>query len=603
MNKGRKIYLWSVFYVLIVFVFVYMYIQNQYLIYLSDYTNQFYDIESELNNVIESVKAEQSILSESFDQTDLNRVDHKIGDKSYLSLFQYSYETLRSPFTQANLYTQKFDWINDLYTSDLQKVIINAGESTEDITIGSRYGIFNSNYSGVIAITIDLKQLVEDIVREHASGDEMIIVSDAKGSILYHKDYINANKPNISELYPQGTPINSNTSQINISKVVYQGKSYVLFQRELLASDLQLTYVVPWLEIFYQWQIYTIALIIFSLMLSINLIALVRNSVIVDEIKKILKLKSRSLNDNHLELISKNVEFKSEMATYFELELQPISQTLKILEAQKNELYNKHKQYIINYLEQKSSLIAAHSRGEINYDKAWLKKFEILDIIELINILMTSTAEAKDKKVNIIDTNILSQEIYSYPDAIWIITLSIFDELIHFHDEIDYSVSMRGELVFVFKTKTPIKFEDSKLSLLSNLVQEKYNAKVKVLERAIHFEWPVIKMNHLPNQMIDRFDGINIALFKLNFASERLINIIGDQLHFNLIPFDSTDCEAHIVIVEADGVLSMTKEDLSRLKTYKNVILLYQPNQHNRFQIADTVNAKVMIVLPLNTEM
>ncbi|MDK2867495.1 MAG: hypothetical protein PWP38_1810 [Clostridiales bacterium] len=563
----------------------------------------FMNILNALNERIEAEKMTQSILTTACENVKEDQLMH-YNDKlpHYADLSYYEYEELVSPYIKANLTEGRVNWLMTLYDSEAQQVISDPNNLIEHIVIGSRFGKRGTLDSGVIAVDIDLKGLVSDVAKEASVGSAGIIVSNQVGEILYFENYQNALKPNIAELFPKGREIASSSEQISIKKVIFQGTAYLVFQRELKEPQLILTCIVPWIDVFYQWQVYTIFLGLIMIVFLVILYHYIKNDSINREIKDLLRISDRYIDDNSIEGLAENMRYKDNMAAFFEIELLPLVEVLRILNTMPNGQYEKHKQRLAAYLSQKSEMLYAHTIGEINYDRAWLKRFEITEITSMIFDVVTALGSYYKKEVILEDVDVIPQEIYSYPNAIWIVVLSLFEHLLHYQDHFIIRFKMRGELVFTFKTNGILQYDDSKIERIRSVIYEKYNATLSKYDDALHLEWPFIKYNHLPMQMADRFDEMKLSGFKLSYASERILRLIGEQLHFQFVPYGVDTGDHHIILVEAEKMYQLTDYDIEVLRQLPNVVLIYMGQHHDHWLWSEKINAIGVLSLPLTVE-
>ncbi|MBS7527366.1 hypothetical protein KHM83_11805 [Fusibacter paucivorans] len=563
----------------------------------------FMNILNALNERIEAAKMTQNILTTSCENVKENQLMH-YNDKlpHYANLSYYQYEELISPYAKANLSISRINWLMTLYDSEGQKVISDPNNLIEHIVIGSRYGKPGTLDSGVIAIEINLKGLVADVAKEASVGSAGMIVSNPQGEILYFENYQNALKPNIAELFPKGHEIASSSEQISIKKVIFQGTAFLVFQRELKESELVLTCIVPWIDVFYQWQIYTIFMGLLMILFMIILYHYIKNDSINKEIKDVLRIADRYIDDNSIEGLAENMRYKDNMAAFFEIELLPIVEVLRILNTFNDEMYEKHKQQLGAYLSQKSEMLYAHTIGEINYDRAWLKKFEITEITAMLFDVMTAVGNYYNKEVVLEDVDVVPQTIYSYPNAIWVVVMSLFEHLIHYQNQFIIRFKMRGELVFTFKTNGVLQYDDSKIERIRSVIHDKYNATLSKYDETLHLEWPFIKYNHLPMQMADRFDEMTLSGYKLSYASERILRLIGEQLHFEFVPYSVDSGEHHLILVEAEKMYQLADAEIEMLKQLPNVVLIYMGQHHDHWLWSEKINAVGILSLPLTVE-
>jgi hypothetical protein len=590
-------------YVVIFSLFLYNVSQIDYNRHLNEEEAVFMNILDAMNERIESAKMAQLLLTSACEDAQLALLG-KLSENlpSYETLTLFTYDELVSPYTRANLTEGRMGWITSLYESETQTVVSDPNDFIEHIVIGSRYGDHGAIDSGVIAVDINLNGLVSEVSKEASVGSAGIIISNQIGQILYFENYQNALKPNISELFPKGREIVSSSEQASIKKVIYQGMSYIIFQRELKESQLVMTAIVPWIDIFYQWQIYTIALGFLMTLFLVLLYHYVRNDGITKDIKRVLRISDHYIDENSIEALSENMRFKDDMASYFEIELLPLSETLRILNESNEPQYETHKKRIAVYLSQKSEMLYAHTIGEINYDRAWLKKFEITDITTMIFDIITVMGAYHQKDIDLNDVEVLPQEIYSYPNAIWIVVISVFEHLLHYQDHLAIEFKMRGELVFIFKSNGVLQYDEGKIERIRVLIHEKYNATLIKYDDVLHLEWPYIKYNHLPVQMADRFDQMTLSGYKLSYASERILRLIGEQLHFEFVPYSVDTGERHIVLVEAEKMYQFTEGELEILKMLPHVVLIYMGQHHDHWLWSERINADGALALPLSVE-
>lgn len=599
MTRNKRIILYTILYVTVLAFIFYNYSSLQYTHYLDTYKHKFEDTLTLIDQKIEVAKGKQEILNPVFSMVQDQETLDTITNDPYISFFEYTFDDIKSPYFTANFSSDKQVWINQMYNTDSQLVVLNVAENLETITIGSRYGKFNSMYSGVLGLIVDLQALVEGIKDQSSEG--IVILSDANGNILYHEDYVNATKPNIAELYPSGNPISSVNDPYTIMKVVTQGTSYIVFQSSLTENNINVSYVIPWLDVFYQWQVNTIALGIMLLLLGRVIYKYVKNTFINYELKKMLGVKSKYIDESMIQALSKNVSFKDELATYFEIELIPLIIILQVLSKREDDLSIQRRTFILGYLNQKLDVITAHTRGEIDYDKAQLKKFQVDDILELTSDVIKALSEFRHKTVVLDLSQVTSQDIYSYPNAIWIIALSIYEELTHNHDTIAIEVLMRGTLNFRYKVDYILSVDESKINRMADLIKLKYHANLIMTDDEIIFEWPIIKQNHLSVDEMNPNNHLKLAYYKLSYGTEKILKILSDQLEVQLDAYEANQ-KVDLVFVEATSVDKFSEESNSILRNSGNIVLLYEPDHRDYMASANLVNAKGLIQLPLDLD-
>jgi nitrate reductase NapAB chaperone NapD len=103
-------------------------------------------------------------------------------------------------------------------------------------------------------------------------------------------------------------------------------------------------------------------------------------------------------------------------------------------------------------------------------------------------------------------------------------------------------------------------------------------------------------------QMADRFDEMKLSGFKLSYASERILRLIGEQLHFQFVPYGVDTGDHHIILVEAEKMYQLTDYDIEVLRQLPNVVLIYMGQHHDHWLWSEKINAIGVLSLPLTVE-
>gem|GEM_PF-2775496 len=617
---SRRIYAWEKNTIVMTLFFTFLLSSVLYYIGLQGYYTQidlFYQQFNAMSNEVISNIEEANIIEKNYqalieaDKTYGNQVAEATfvpNDIKYMTPFRYTYREIFMPSLAMPKLENQYSWLKYIYA---KTNMVHLSDSSlfnmppETLIVGSRYGYSNTENSGVLGLMLDLKTLISEVAINQHLLPENIVVSAPDGSIIYHVDYNNATKPTLNEIYTYGDLIDSNVPSGDIQKVYYRGEKFISASMVIIDDGIQISLIKPWSDVFYSWQMYVIVLVTIGLIGMYIIFINVKNYNQLKRIKRIYSIEDRSFTDRDFEIMQYAIHLRENVSNYFDFELSTIVELLALLKENTlgllPEVVEEHENRVIHYMQHKMKRLQIREKEATPFGAAPLESFDSVPLMNmLLDFLRLKAVNANTELVYYVDEK-ANQVVYGYPNAIWITSLFVFEQLQPYQDKIYVTIRLRGELIIGFRTVDYIKYDDINIKRISNILKSRYQIDFTMQSREINIAWPVIKKGHLPSEVPVMEANVILCGYKVDVSTERVIKHFVEQ---GDMTFKSISVLSHlegIVIVSTEQLQLLNEDELEILKAYPQIILLH-PSTEMPYVWAERIDAKGILSKPLKAQ-
>jgi hypothetical protein len=613
MNKKRNVVLLTLFYTTILSGLFFFIALHDYQMQVDKFYHRFETMRYE---VVTSIK-QADIIEKNYgalletDNTYRNQVMRGSlipKDINYMTPFIYTYKEIFTSTLIIPREGKQYSWPKYIYantkTVHLSDIDIYNIPS-ETIVVGSRYGYSNTENSGVVGVLVDLKTLINSVVINQSLSPENIVISTEKGSLIYHADFNNVLKPTINEIYTYDRVIDTSIPDVSIQIMDYRGEKYIRASKTINGEDIELSLIMPWSDVFFNWQVFVVTLTIIGIVGAYIIFINVKRHSQLKEIKRIYNVKDRSFTHSDFEKMTHALQLRNDISHYLEFELNLIIDFLGLLK--KNTLglsptvIESHETFIINYMQRKMKRLRTQENNETYFESAPLERFESVTFMNrLLDYLRIKAHDAQSELITYIDDK-ANQTVYGYPNAIWISSLYVLDQLLPYQDKIYITLKLRGELTIGFRTIDYIKYDEVNIKKIGAVLKTYYQIDFMLHSREIVLSWPVVKKGHLPNgaKIIEK--NVVLCGYRVDTSTERSIKHFVDQEQMTFESIRILSQIEGIVLVSTEQLQFLTEDELDILKTYPDVVLLY-PSSESPYVWAERINAVGILVKPLKTD-